>query len=400
MLAVARCGATPVRLVSARRSQTSVNSTCCATQRTDQCCPHFASCICPSGGTLPPEVATANPMTRLYQRLSDFGLPRKYVRDVALPSWWDDAAATNPAGYAQALVVLSRHAGLELSSLRDDSATIRLNESVPHKFKKVRTASADDVGVARALATQVAKIVALGVQRSSVKVPSAAEVRQAVLDSDRRWVDLDGLLDYCWGCGVPVVHVSAFPRGAKKMDGIAARVNGIPVIVVSKEAKFSSWLLFIVAHELGHIACGHVEENQALVDDNVDVDSIDTEEVQANAFALELITGKPNTKIRLAPNQQWPNADSLAKTAQRYGQQSRTDPGHVVLNYAHSMGTKFWPVAQAALKKLEPRGSATELIRAKMAGRLNWEEIPEDESEFVMRMTGVDGGDSDADTVS
>lgn len=339
-------------------------------------------------------------MAKLYQRLGDFGLPRKYVREVTLPSWWDDAAAANPAGYAQALLVLSRHAGLELSSLRDENCAIRLTDSEPHKFKKVRTASADDVSIARALAMQVAKIVALGVQKLSGKVPSAAEARQAILDSDRRWVDLDGLLDYCWSCGIPVVHVSAFPRGAKKMDGIAARVNGTPVIIISKEAKFSSWLLFIVAHELGHIACGHIEENQAFVDENVDVDSDDAEEIQANAFALELITGKANTRVRLAPNQQWPNADSLATMAQRFGQQSRVDPGHVVLNYAHSMGNKFWPVAQAALKKIEPRGSASELIRSKMATYLNWEAIPEDESEFVMRMTGLGGADSDADTVS
>ena len=43
-------------------------------------------------------------MITLYQRLSAVGLTRRFVRETALPSWWEDEIAANAAGYAQGLL--------------------------------------------------------------------------------------------------------------------------------------------------------------------------------------------------------------------------------------------------------------------------------------------------------
>ena len=83
----------------------------------------------------------------------------------------------------------------------------------------------------------------------------------------------------------------------------------------------------------------------------------------------------------------WPNAEELAKSAQDIGRKSMIDPGHVVLNYAHSMGQSFFPVAQAALKNLDPHDDAVAKVRSKMAGNLDWSRLPEDSSEFLMRVS-------------
>ncbi|MGK3988216.1 ImmA/IrrE family metallo-endopeptidase [Sorangium sp. So ce136] len=340
----------------------------------------------------------ANPMGKLYKRLGDLGLSRKFVRSVALPSWWDDEAASKPAGYMQALMMLSRHLGIDLATLRDETAQVRLDEPAPCKLKKVRTASSEDVTLARTLAAQVARLAALGAQGEPSTIPSALEIRQQVFEQDRRWVDLDGLVEYCWSAGIPVLHISSFPRGAKKMDGLAARVNERPVIVISKDNKYSAWLLFILAHELGHIALGHVSEEQVLVDERVDESSSDDEETEANRFALELLCGGKSARFMVGQGHRWPNAQTLAADAKKLGRQCRIDPGHIILNYAHSMGegttSSFWPVANAALKALEPHADAPARIRQKMAEHLDWQAIPEDGSEFIMRMTGagVDAG--------
>ena len=55
----------------------------------------------------------------------------------------------------------------------------------------------------------------------------------------------------------------------------------------------------------------------------------------------------------------WPNAIQLAECAKFIGKEMRIDPGHLVLNYAHAMGERFWPVAIAALKLLEPKRDAS-----------------------------------------
>src|SRR5215471_1128165 len=55
-----------------------------------------------------------------------------------------------------------------------------------------------------------------------------------------------------------------------------------------KNAKHSAWLLFILAHVLGHILRGHVTRDGVLVDQEVDrTSATDAEERAANAFALE-----------------------------------------------------------------------------------------------------------------
>ncbi len=79
----------------------------------------------------------------------------------------------------------------------------------------------------------------------------------------------------------------------------------------------------------------------------------------------------------------WPNAEGLAKAAVEIGRQSMIDPGHVVLNYAHSMGPSFFPVGQAALKFLDRHGDAVATVRARMAANLDWSRLPEDSSEFL-----------------
>ncbi len=65
----------------------------------------------------------------------------------------------------------------------------------------------------------------------------------------------------------------------------------------------------------------------------------------------------------------------------------RIDPGQIVLNYAHTMGANFWPVAMAALALLEPKRDALKMVRKKMARHLEWSRLPEDSSEFLMRLS-------------
>lgn len=56
-----------------------------------------------------------NAIKRLYSRVGQVGLTRAFVTRTAFPHWWDDEIANNPAGYAQGLMLLSRHLGLDLA---------------------------------------------------------------------------------------------------------------------------------------------------------------------------------------------------------------------------------------------------------------------------------------------
>jgi hypothetical protein len=330
-------------------------------------------------------------MKALYGRLSKLGFPKPYVRSTILPPWWDDEAGASEAGFTEALMLVSRHIGVDLSDLQASAELPTLGRRVPAKFKKAKGVSTDAVAVARSLATQVACFVSSAMSAPVAMPPSAAELREAILDSGEPWVALGSLVDACWARGIPVLHVSNFPRAARKMDGLAARIGGRPIIIISKEQKQPAWLLFILAHELGHIASGHVDADQVWVDEKVDADDADDDEREANRYAVELLTGSP--VLGFVAEGRWPNARQLAEAAQEIGRAQQVDPGHVVLNYGKTMGPTFFAVANAALSHLYPNADAVAVLREKMADKLDWSALTEEGAEFVARMTGLDADD-------
>jgi hypothetical protein len=155
--------------------------------------------------------------------------------------------------------------------------------------------------------------------------------------------------------------------------------------VLCRNAKHSAWLLFILAHELGHILRGHVSKNGVLVDQEIDrTYATDEEEQAANAFALELLSGIPTLEV--LPVGFKASARSLAQAALDAGTHERIDPGHLVLNCAYQMGSNFFAVANAALNLLEPHADAVGVVRSQMLAHLDKTKLPEDTYEFVLRI--------------
>jgi hypothetical protein len=220
---------------------------------------------------------------------------------------------------------------------------------------------------------------------------SALELREQLLEN-RSWIDLEALVGHCWSIGIPVLGTTNFPRGALKPDGLAVDVGGRRVIVLTTGRTTAPWLLFLVAHELGHIACGHLETNSALVDAKVDRDDSDSEEAEANTWAITLLSGMPDIAFRATAT--WPNATELAREAQGLATRLQTDPGFIVLNYAHSMGNSFFAVANAALKLMPGTAGGDDRVRRLAREKLDWSRMGEDAAEFTSRMLGTPDDES------
>jgi hypothetical protein len=170
------------------------------------------------------------------------------------------------------------------------------------------------------------------------------------------------------------------------MDGLASMQNSHYGIVLSKNARHSAWLLFILAHELGHILRGHISQDGVVVDQEVDRTNVtDEEERAANAFALELLSGNPTLEV--IPVGYKVSAHSLARAALDAGTHEQIDPGHLVLNCAYQMGGKTFAIANAALNLLEPQADAVGVVRSTMLGHLDKTKLPVDTYEFVLRIT-------------
>ena len=73
--------------------------------------------------------------------------------------------------------------------------------------------------------------------------------------------------------------------------------------------------------------------------------------------------------------------------ALEYAKKSQVDPGHIILNYSSNRGSSFHALGNAALAQLTPDADAPRVVHEVMASRLDWSAIPEDSSEFLMRIT-------------
>ena len=328
-------------------------------------------------------MATTPPMERLYERLSGIGFAPDYVRDNVLPKWWDDDISQNPAGYMQAADVIATLLGLDLESVLDDSASLRHREVGRQCLKLRRGVAEAELAQAKCICTRAAELAHASMLTPFTGIPSSgAEIRQEILGTGVRHVDLQSLLQYCWGRGIPVVYVSELPPGAKKPDGVAARIEGRPVIGLCKVTPFSAWLVFILAHELGHIARGHVDEDGILADEDVTYNVADDQERAADAFAVELLTGDPNKQYDPAGDLK---TGELAKYAQAIGSFEQVDPGVVALNYAKHKDR--WGPGINALKILEPGAKATLTVHAEAFRRLRLDLLAEEERSFLQSIT-------------
>jgi hypothetical protein len=139
-----------------------------------------------------------NPMQPLLQRISAVGHKERYVRRKVLPDWWEDCIALNPAGYQQAITLLSRNLSLDSRSLQDEEATVRCREFNHPKYKMKPSDSPEAVKIATCIAFRAAQLACHAMPEAIVELPSSAtEIRQAILNTGAECISFEVLLDYC-----------------------------------------------------------------------------------------------------------------------------------------------------------------------------------------------------------
>lgn len=304
-----------------------------------------------------------------------------------LPEWWEEAVA-HPSGVFEVRGFVAKHFGLEIGP--DGRLRQRL---MPHACFKTRTGTdVSEIASARAMATAVAKVVAsVTTTPWSGSLPSAPELRAAaVAHGDTPWVGLDDLLDACWSNGVPVIYIPSLPVTKSKMDGMVTFCGGRPVILITKKASAPAWMLFVLAHEMGHVAEGHLDqcEGGAIVDEKVSEEGGDTDEQEraANAYALQVLTGGKKGNIRL----KWLiPAEELAGKATEFGLKAGIDPGHVILNAVKNSpinGKEPWPLGNAALKLIGEDIPTVEMCRNALRRNIGVDDLADDSFDFLERI--------------
>ncbi len=330
-------------------------------------------------------------INELYASLRQIGITKTQVSKL-LPAWWDMEITNSDGGMWELLLYIARSLSLDVDAL--SFGEIRPRGAVSNiSFKRNALLNIEDAEAGVLVASSIASAV-VSVARNHYEPPpqSAKEINKKIRLIGQGSVDFDGLLNYCWAIGIPVIPLLNLPPGFKKMDGAALKIGDRPVIVIARKNNSKSWLSFILAHELAHIALGHLSSNSSIVDVSLQKEAtfesgaiLDGMEREADDFALDILGGSSAGSLQ----SEWGSQDTavqLAGKARAGALEIGCSPGHLILRYAFR--TKRWPEALGALKFLTEDFDAQEELMQGIARGIDCDGLSEDVLDLVCRMTG------------
>ncbi len=320
-------------------------------------------------------------MKYIYNKISKNGFPLSYVKENALPSWWDEELDNKSMAVLECSGYIASRFGIDLESLLSKDEPLRFNLRYDTKFLQ----RSDNISnVVYGLASHIASIVAYGNEIDFASLPNNVdEIRKEIL-VNHKTINLASLVDYCWHKGIPVVHFNRFPKNKNKFDGMIQWHLKSPVIVICVDYKDSAQLAFTLAHELGHLALGHLTQG-FLMDKKIKFDSDDREEIEANDFAIKLLLD--NCDNCLEHKKIYNNQQLIEYSQEIVSKNPTIDISSVILNYGwHS---KNWDFAIETLNSLYPDDNGQILINEYLANQLNWDNFDDNIYEYLEKALGV-----------
>lgn len=333
---------------------------------------------------------TAITANELYATVAQLGLTRAQVRKL-LPNWWDPKVEAKPDGVVELALHMSRRLSVDVSALlRGQVAPKGAVRGLAYKH----SADVDPATLTPAsyIASSLSQALLAAMKTEYRQLPSDPEQLRKEAQGANGVLNFDALLTTCWRHGVPVIPLPNLPVGVRKMDGAAMLVNDRPVIVIAKKKSSRAWLSFILAHEIGHLALGHVKPNSSIVDISLQESSTyaaegaaDKQEREADEFALQLLGGAAMERLVAS----WPgNAQpvDLAVEARQGSKDLGVEAGHLILR--HAFATRRWPESMLALRFISEDVNPEAALLGQLAEHIDIDQVSEDLQDLVTQVTG------------
>jgi hypothetical protein len=298
----------------------------------------------------------------IFGALESAGYPRDFQHSL-LPEWVTSEVLQDENATLEVAAILAKRLGLRVAPLFSDNPSLEDLRRRDKKYKRSIPNRSKNLSAATSLAMFVAESIAFSTPFKYQPFPSdPLELRADILGTEGgNWLGLRNLLQACWRHGVPVVYLDHVGDSLPKMDGMVTTVDGRPVIILSKRSTSWAWQSFIIAHEIGHCALGHIGPDEILIDESLGeqsyaLDDPDEDEQAADRFAIALLNGRENATYAVGTSKL--SARALVDAAIAYGKANQVDPGHVVLNFAKH--NNAWALGMAAInilqEKFDPAG--------------------------------------------
>ncbi len=171
-------------------------------------------------------------------------------------------------------------------------------------------------------------------------------------------VALDVLLEDLWTRGIPVVPIHMLP--VPSFQGLAAVVEGRPVVVSGYRHDEPGRVAFRISHEAGHIAKGDCTSDAPVVDKDEEILSDDAMEKLADQYAIRVLVGEDT--IPELGRSAFDNFRDLANRAAAVERETGADAGAIIFSWARTTGD--YATATMATKALYLSTGATRSLRA------------------------------------
>lgn len=321
----------------------------------------------------------------LRRQLLSAGLSKNAI-DAAWPEWWQDAGDDSPSARSELRYALARRLGLSPRALLVER--VEATRGHDAKFKHLSAESEVQQALLASFGTALGNLLLRATPASPMRLdPDPLELRKAILTS-KPFVGLDSLVATCWGLGIPLIQLRVFPLDAKSMHAMVTRSGDRHAIMVGFDANYPARAAFTVAHEIGHIALGHVGPAGSIVDlKEVGLPGeTDDQEMEADRYALTLLTGSPDLEITTSLTKY--NGTSLAAAVVAQAPPLGIEPGTLALCVAYRTGE--WAKTMSALAKIY--GGPMEMWRFLNGfadGQLDWSDLGDEAGDYLKRVMGA-----------
>lgn len=329
-----------------------------------------------------------------YEALNSVGFPKAYVQRL-LPDWWDNALFKTGSGAIEFASIVKQRLGVDVQFDQEGELQVLASDR-PVRFKRRATTQESELRLSATLGIALAKLALYCTAQPYAELPADPKaLGTRIRDfTGRAAISFQDLVEFCWSAGVPVLFLKDVPKSAKRVTGMAVRVDSRPVVVLGYQSTQSARQLFVLAHELAHICMGHVTETGVLIDEGLDAitDSIegaptekkDREEQQADRFALDLLRNGVDTILR--GDVRFTSASELASAAALEGRARGIDPGHLVLSYAKNHDD--WRIGNLAANYFPDSTTALSMLRGSFISHAKLDRLTDENRGYLLEVQG------------
>ena len=191
-----------------------------------------------------------NPAKTLLSSFKDLGMSASQVRHF-VPEWWEDDAAGDEGGLLELQILLARRLNVSLASLQAGAPKPEFRAGT-RRFKTVHPQGSTQLAVAAGVGHGLAQVLAAACKSQvQFEAPSPTKLREQIL-SKYPAVTLQGLCHWLWDHGIPVVHITNWPKQLRRPDAMCVRVGPRPAVLVVRNEVAPARLTYLVAHEAAH----------------------------------------------------------------------------------------------------------------------------------------------------